>query len=630
MKNEETNRLRNLERTLYTTDIQPPGKRSVLHEEKIFADDDWQSDQEYTPRQTTMTPHGTPGSWFKKIFVTSLGFLGMALVILGVSFISGGNTISEKNVEVSVVAKSFVDGGEPLPVVVTITNNNKLRLELATLVLSYPEGDDAASPTARISRTINSLEAGDTHQESYSLQLYGTENSQKTITAHIEFRVSGSNAIYDTENIAQVTIRTSPITMTLVAPDKVLPNQEFPLTFTLVGNGTTTLSDTALIMEYPEGFTFTKGDPAPSFGNKVWYLGDVPPGVNRTITVYGTLSGSITDLKTIRASLGVQNKNKEDQLSTVYTSVAQVVPLSNAFLDASLVVANQTGPTVAINPNEQVRIRIPWKNTLTVPITNAEISVSFSGTAYDPARIEPISGFFDTANNRIVWTSREDTKLATISPGETGDITFSIRPRQSITNSSNPTIIASLNVLGYQSGGTRLSATAIDTKTLQINSDLNLLARTIHYTGAITNTGPMPPAANKETTYTLELKISNTRNRVSNAVVTTTLPTYVSWKNVVMPASENQNITYNEVTKQLVWNVGDVPAGTTGESKMVSVKIGITPSAQQRGGTPALTDQLVLTGRDTFTNKDLTISKLPLNTQLLNDGTGSGASGQVQ
>ena len=176
-------------------------------------------------------------------------------------------------------------------------------------------------------------------------------------------------------------------------------------------------------------------------------------------------------------------------------------------------------------------------------------------------------------------------------------------------------------------GDVRISAKNIDAKTLAVSSDLNLLARTVHYTGSVQNSGPMPPAANKETTYALEWKISNTRNRVSGATVTTTLPTYVSWKNVVLPASEAANVTYNEVTRQLIWNVGDVPAGTA--SRILSMKVGITPSIQQVGSSPNLTGSVVLTGKDAFTGQDLTITKLPLNTRLLNDGTGAGMDGVI-
>lgn len=630
MIDDDHSNLRKVARELYTTDIQPPQRRSLLHEEKVVSRDEWESQQQQPARDAFPQNAPRPVSWFRNIFFASLAFLVIALLILGASFITGGNTISEKNVDIAITTKTFVDGGESLPVDVTLVNKNKLGLELATLVLEYPQGgDDNSGTKGRIEREIGSLAAGATRQESFVIQLYGTQNAERAITAHIEFRVQGSNAVYDKDQSTTVTIRTSPITITLAAPEKAIPNQEIPLTFTIIGNGTASLPKTAMVVQYPDGFTFARAEPAPTFGSTVWYLGDLPPGVNRTITVYGSLSGSITDLKTIRASVGAQNASNEQLLDTTYNALAQVIPLSNAFLDATIVVANQTGATVAVANNQQVRVRIPYKNTLTVPLTNVQISATLSGTAFDPALIEPVNGFFDANANKIIWNKQQDVDLAVINPGQTGELSFSFRPKvvTGTSNAVNPVVKVLLDVQGYQSGGTKLSAVGIDTKTFAINSDLTMMARTIHYSGTIQNTGPMPPVPKKETTYALELKIMNTRNRVSGAVVTTTLPTYVSWKNVVLPQSETTAITYNEITHQLIWNVGDIPASPT--PKMISMKIGITPSPQQSGSVPLLTDSITLTGKDTFTQQDLTVTKLPLSTQLLNDGNGAGVDGTI-
>ena len=634
MIEDNRSRLRKMSQELYATDIENKDKRSRLHQEKVVYEDDWktkQVDTSFTP----MTAKKPSTSFFKKLFFGSLACLVIALIVFAVSFLGGGNTISEKNVDIVITTKSYVDGGEQLPVEVTLVNKNKLPIELATLVLEYPEGNqeaaNASGALARIAREIGSVPAGATHQESFSIQLYGTENSERTIRARLDFRVQGSNAIYNKEQPIAVTIRTSPVTITLTAPEQAVPNQEIPLKFSIVGNGTATLPNTAMILEYPSGFTFNRAEPAPSYGSTVWYLGDLPPGTNRTIIVYGSLVGSVTDLKTIRASIGRQSDRNEQQLDTTYNTLAQVIPLTDAFLDAKIEVANQTGSAVAIASNQQVRVRVTYRNTLSVPITNAELSIALSGAAYDQGLVEPVTGFFDTANNKIRWTSQQDPKLASIGPGESGSVNFSIRPRQ-LTGSSasaNPTIKVVLDVLGYQSGGTKLTAAAVDTKTFTINSDLNLLARSIHYTGAIQNSGPMPPTPNKETTYTLELRITNTRNRIAGAKLVTKLPTYVSWKEVILPQTETQNVSYNQVTRELVWDIGDVQGGSASASRTLSLKVGITPSANQVGTAPLLTDALTLTGRDTFTNQDLTITKLPLSTQVLNDGNGPGTYGQV-
>jgi hypothetical protein len=626
--------LRKAEQELYTVDGITPKHRSFLHDKKIEAADDW---VESAPQEkfTPMNPMKKT-SIFKKIFAGSLGFLLVAIIIAGLSYLSGNNAISTKNIDVTVTAKTFVDGGEALPVNVSIVNRNKINLELATLVLEYPEGN-GSNPDAvmRISRDIGVVNVGDTHNESFSIKLYGEENSEKKITAHVEFRVPGSNAVYDKDEVVAVTIRTSPIRLTLDAPAAVIPNQEFPLKFSIIGNGTETLSNTALVLQYPAGFVFSKATPDPTTGSNVWYLGDIPPGANRTITVYGSIAGGVNDVKTIRASVGSQNTKNELLLDTVYNTIAQVVPLTNAFLDAKLVVGQDaTSDIIPISTGESVGVSIPWQNTLSGKITNAQIEVVLGGSAYDPIKVQPGAGYFDSVNNKIIWSRQQVPQFGSIDPGSSGTVSFNIQPRQFNTGqiASNPVITMSINISGYDSAGVRQTALNIDKKTLAIGSDMNFIARTIHYSGPIQNSGAMPPKVNTETTYTLEWQLTNSRNRVTGVKVSTVLPTYVVWKNVVVPTSEQSRVSYNDVTKELIWNAGEIPAGT-GNSlppRVLSMKVGITPSVAQQGAIPNLTGDISVTGLDTFANKAIQITRRALDTQLSNDGYQAGYQGIVQ
>ncbi len=624
--------LRKAERELYSVDGITPKQRSLLHNQQIETVNHWHTDD--IPKNTT-APSMKKTSIFKKIFAGSLGFLLIAIIIAGLSYLSGNNAISTKNVDITITAKTFIDGGESLPVNVSVVNRNKLPLELATLVLEYPEGN-ASNPDAitRITRDIGTLAIGDTHNESFSIKLYGEENSEKNITAHIEFRVSGSNVVYDKNEMVAVTIRTSSLRLTLDAPDTVIPNQEFPLTFNVIGNSTEVLTNTALIVQYPPGFTFARAAPGPTTGDNVWYLGDIPPGGNKKIVLYGSIAGGVNDAKTLRASVGSQNSKNEGLLDVTYNTLAQVIPLSNAFLDAHIKVGQADTDIIPISAGETVTVTIPWQNTLSGKITNAQIEVVLGGSAYDPAKVQAGAGFFDSVNNKIIWSRQQTQQFASVDPGGSGTISFSLQPKSFAAGqiASSPVITMSLNIAGFDVSGIKLSALGVDKKTLAIGSDLNFVARTIYHSGPIQNTGAMPPKANSETTYTLEWRLTNSRNRVTGVKVATVLPTYVTWKNVMVPTAEQSNITYNEVTRELVWNAGEVPAGTGTSlpARVLSLKVGITPSLQQKGTVPNLTDQIMITGLDAFTNKSIEITRRALDTMLSGDGFGTGFDGQVQ
>lgn len=618
---DEQSRLRKAEHDLYAMDMVPPSRRATLHQEHTDAPDDWMHESEPSmPRRTRSEDH----SVFKKIFFGSLAILGIALLFVAGSFLIGGS-ISANKVTVAITTRPFVDGGETLPVDVTVTNRNRSPLELATLTLQYPSSSQNGSGIARIERQIDHLGVGDSRTESFSIQLYGEEGSAKSISAHLEFRVAGSNVVYDRDESTDVTVRTSPIRLTLDMPDTVLPNQVIPLRFTATGNGTATLSHVALRVDYPAGFTFASANPAPTIGQNVWYFGDLPPGANREVTVNGSFA-STTDTTSIKASIGSQSATNETQLDQVYNMVARTIALSSAFIDAKISVAGSAtlgNAPIPIGATQSVRVDIPWQNTTGTRLTNLEVHVALSGSAYDPAKVQQGNGYFDSSKNEMVWTRQQSADLASADPGATGNLSFTIMPKSGNLG-TNPNIVMAVSVRAID-GGVIRTAQTIDKKTLVVGSDLNILSRTIYYAGPIQNSGPVPPKHDTETTYTLEWQLTNSRNRVTGAKVSTLLPTNVSWKNVIVPQSEN--VTYNTVTRELVWNAGEVAAGAT---RTLDMKVGIVPSSQQIGAAAPLTDTITVTGRDTFTNTDITFSRRGLETRTQNDNPGPGAMGQVQ
>lgn len=625
MFTDDESHLRTMERELYTTDIVTPESRRGLHMKKMDAPESWSDPKPVS--SFSMAPK-KPTSLFKKLFFGSLGLLIVALAVFAGSLFLGGNSISAKNVEITITAKTFVDGGEELPVDVTIVNKNKLPIELATLTLQYPEGN-ARNPdaVASISREIGTLGVGETKQESFSIKLYGQQNTVETITAQMQFDVAGSNAVYSNEGQFAVTIRTSPVILTLDAPDAVTPNQEIPLKFTVVGNGSATLSNTALVLQYPQGFTFTRGEPAPSFQNNVWDLGDLPPGTNRTVTAYGKFSGALNSSQAIRASVGAQNANNQAILDSIYSDVAKQVALATSFLAAQVSVEGKTVSPVTTKSLDSLQVSIPWQNTTVSPISNAEIRVHLSGNAYDSSRVTPQNGYFKSDSGDIIWSSQQLQDLATIAPGVSGNVSFSIGLKRATI--VNPKLDISVSVSGYGTGGAKQSANDIAQTSVLLDSDLGLLSSTLHYSGPITNSGAMPPTRDKQTTYTVSWRITNARNRVTGVTVQTTLPTNVTWKNVVSPSSESGNLTYNSVTRALQWNAGDIPSGASA-GKTVSFQVAITPSSQQVGSPADLTGPIAVAGRDAFTGSDLSVSKRQATTVLLNDTSSIGADGRVK
>jgi hypothetical protein len=123
----------------------------------------------------------------------------------------------------------------------------------------------------------------------------------------------------------------------------------------------------------------------------------------------------------------------------------------------------------------------------------------------------------------------------------------------------------------------------------------------VYFDGPIKNTGPIPPRVGQSTSYTVLWSIVNTSNNLENVVVTSRIPSYVTWENAIDPQAED--ITYDPNRGTITWNVGQVTAGTgiISPLKQVAFQISFVPSLGQAGKSPDLFDS-TLTGTDDFTN----------------------------
>ena len=165
------------------------------------------------------------------------------------------------------------------------------------------------------------------------------------------------------------------------------------------------------------------------------------------------------------------------------------------------------------------------------------------------------------------------------------------------------------DIAGYELKELKNSDSAI----IKIISDVGFAAK------ALFSSGPIPPKVEQETTYTVVWGLSNSSNTISKGIVRSSLPGWVKFAGSVSPA--NENFAYNSSTREITWNVGNIPRGTgiTTGSREVSFRIILAPSLSQLGTAPTIINEAVLTGHDDFANVDVRVYKSPLSTRLVND-----------
>ncbi len=580
-------------------------------------------------------------SVFKNFFTFSLIFFVLTLGYAAYVFFAGGNTVSNDNIEISILGNNFTAGGEDLSLIVGITNKNSSALDLVDLVLEYPKGSPSSESgqsagTERIRESLGTIPAGAVRNENIKLVLFGEQGSVLPIRIFLEYRVEGSNGIFVKSEVYEVTIKSTPLNLSIDAPLAVSPNQDVTLKIKATANSTQTISKILLKVNYPAGFQFTSSVPAPSLGNSVWSLGDLPPGAERNIAITGKMFDVVDgEEKSFQIYSGLQSTKDKSLIDVVFTSLTHTVEIKKPFIEAKLFVNGVYQREYATNTKTPISGEIRWTNNLDTKVNDLEIKAKISGNAVDRKTIKASQGFYDSAADTITWDKNSLSKFSEVNPGDSGSVSFSISPLSLFSAMGgilpDPVVNISVSISGKQlvSGYAASNLNNSESGIVRIISDVGFMNKALYYSGPFVNKGSVPPKVGKETSYTVVWFLSNTSNNISKGVVRSSIPSWVNFVDSISPTTEN--LTYNPSTREITWDIGRIPRGTgiTTAGRSVSFQVAFTPSLSQVGTTPVIINEAILTGHDDFANVDVKVSRPSLRTQLEDDPKFPHAGGTV-
>ncbi|MDD5720858.1 MAG: hypothetical protein PHT16_00195 [Candidatus Pacebacteria bacterium] len=608
----------------YQTKIEHRDVFSNLY--KNEASDSWETKEEIESEDENKFFMKT--SRFKKFFIFSIVFFVLTLGYAGYVFFVGGNTVSNNNIDISILGNNFTAGGEELSLVVGIVNRNTTALELADLVMEYPKGGDIdlSSDAEHFRTSLGEIPAGAARNENVKLVLFGEQGSIRPIKISLEYRVAGSNAIFVKEKDFKVNITSTPINLGVDAPLSISPNQDITLNVKATLNATKTISNILVKADYPFGFVFGNSTPAPSFGNNVWDLGDLAPGAEHDITITGKMVGVFDgEEKTFNISSGSQSSTDKSVIDVVLNSIKNIVMIKKPFIEANIFINGVSQTEYAVDTKTPIKAEIRYLNNLDTKVNDLQIKAKISGNAFNRSTVNTQRGFYDSSKDTITWDKNSQSQLKELNPGDSGSVSFSISPLSLFSASNgilaNPTINIDISISGNQA--TEGSAVnELDNSSgavVHIISDVGFSGKALYYSGPFTNTGPIPPKAEQSTTYTVVWTLSNTANSISKAQVKATLPSWTTFVGPISPTGED--LTYNDSTREITWNVDRIPKGSgiTEPARSVSFQVSFKPSLSQVDTIPLIINEAVLTGHDDFANVDIKVSKAGLNTRLDND-----------
>ncbi len=548
-------------------------------------------------------------SFGTKALLFSLVLLFLSLAFTAWRVVSLRNVVSATNIDMTADVTPFIEGGEATPLVLTIRNRNLSTLEDVKVTLLYKQGSSSENEQEKVQekRDVGDILSNEYKRQDFSVVLYGAEAESRDITLKLEYRVPGSNALFNKIVTAPVVLKTPPISVGVEGPDSISVGQNAVYKFIVRNNSATTSLPSLLQITLPNTFTMTDSSEKPITRTTSWSIPSLASGEATTISITGSLLGKEGEVATLQAKIGREGESPRT-LGIVYASQIRDIRLRSPPLSVNMRLVSDKGGEDSLRYSDMMRFEIEYKNIGLQALEDVSIVLTLEGDALLFKDINPTSGYYDSIAKTITWNKATLPDLAVLAPNSLGYVQV-FAPTVSRGNNT-PKLSAKLTASGSSKATDDI--VAVVTKSWAIQGSATLVAATKYKNSSLTNTGPIPPKPNIDTTYSVSLNVS-AQNALSAAKVSFTLPVYVSWRNT---STDTSRIAYDSKTRTVTWNIGQMKENEIATSE---VSLSVRPSQSHTGQSPPITSGVVLEADEADSRARIKTTLSPLTTRIIGE-----------
>ncbi len=507
--------------------------------------------------------------------------------------------MGQPNVILNIDGPSTLASGNEGEFVISYINGENADLSGITLEVFYPTNFKFASSTPKPAASngqrfdLPVLRQGQVGTVTIQGKINGATGESKEIRARLAFTPANFSSEFTANTSFQTTLAAPEMELEITGPTEATNGQNLTFTVNYKNVSTKQLDATAIELKYPEGFKFTSSVPAPSKNNNYWTLGNLTVGSGGKIEVTGSFTGDPNSTQLIAGDFGI----------VLASGFAPQIHASAEFkiISSTLSLTQKSDPQSNINLGQELRITLDYGNYGTSPQTNVVIAVTLDGVSLDLPKIKTSTGII--TGNVITWKSATVNGLSQLMPNQKGQVSFTVPLKPNIsTNLKNQIIKSSTTIASDQTPVIRGQEIS-----LKLNSELALITSGRFVSGA------MPMQVGQSTLFEITLLLTNLGNDISDTSVVASLPLPSSaWVDIILPDSEKQNVTFDKNAGKIRWKPGNLAAfvGKYSPARTLSFRLQVTPEEKDRGSIMTLLKDIQATATDTFTEKELTSTKL--------------------
>ncbi len=560
----------------------------------------------------------------KKLFVFDMALLASILILIVATagwFFYNPDVTAQIDLSIKPSSDRIISG-DYITYTINYKNNSEKKLENATLLLSLPPG-----------LVIDKIEPADIWQEkNHSFGLSEIlENETGTIiiagryfdTPHQETHIT-AELVYNqddrtNEEVKLVTLiqihRGSTLKLELDSTDRILSDGSIPIKLTLKNNGEQTLDNISLPLNLKNGIKLTELQPnLGEINQNIWQItslpsqktaqidaklvSEIPTSINNIIfelTPEITVNDSIIKQGTLTKNLLVLHP-KVIVSTNWQDNITQAVSGDNLTLNLNIINQGDT----ELN-NLIISLPLAGDNI----INKNKLQLLNSGIIKDQNFI--IDQNYQANLKKLLAGESTDIKIIIpiVNPNIGNDLTLNIFPKitAQVTTANNAIFQNQTEALP-----------------IKIGTQINLSAEARYYTdeGDQLGRGPLPMEVDKETRYWILLKLENTTSKITDLILQTKLPDYITWTGK-SSVSQGVDIKFDELTRTATWSNNILnPHETVG----IYFEVAITPTADQIGSIPTLIQNIQISAVDNYLNQPVSDYVGAIDTSLINDEIG--------
>jgi hypothetical protein len=523
------------------------------------------------------------------------------------------NIFSKGVLKLDILGPETVEVGQKVDYTLKYKNNGEIVLTGAKLTFEYPEESLVEEGKRRREKNLDDIYPGEEKTLTFSARILGQENELKMAKAWLEFQPKNLKARYEVSTSQTSVIKFSPLTFDLDLPSRVEADKDFSFSLNYFSNIDYPLSQLRVKVEYPSGFEFVSSAP-PALERNEWPVAILNKAQGGRINVSGRIKGDVGEQKVFQANLGLWQEGNFVLLKTAAKGAEIIKPT----IYLSQLVNNSTD--YSASPGDSLHYEIFFRNIGGSSFENLFLVIGLDGSLFDLNSLRaPEASNYYPGDSSLIWDWKKNPQLRFFGEGEEGKVEFWINLKNELpageTRNKNLILKNSVDL-----------SPAREEFAVKVNSKLALDQKGYFSEGAFSNSGPWPPKANQSTTFTVVWGLKNFYNDLRNVKIKAVLPSGASLTGQLLP--RESNFLFDSQSREIVWEVGEVSAGSTGPS--LSFQVALTPNSSQIGSPAEIVGLTTVFGDDSWTQETTTGAAPSLNTNSLSDANFIRGQGIVQ